>query len=327
MLRPRNFRLRLKFCSALLDLCSDPYSVSSRLCGRDDAERRATENKTRRYGNPAAPRVQRIAPQRLSKPPAGTGGEAPRSRVVVLLAVSTGCGGASAGRSAALPAWWRPRWRPCHLAAPVPCSQAWDGSRLPTRSGSGVGLAAGLGLGVVSESEPRTGRPASTCGRARRANRCCCSCCCCRRSRRTGRRTGRPTTATRGAAPAPAASRSKPGSWCCRSRSRRRAGPAAGYWPGSSPGAISNSIRLSVPPCALHGRQEDRVHAAVGAGAHRHGRGAAADQLGQLDLVALLLLLDRGRDLLRHLVGRALGGRAELQRARRAVVGAAASNT
>src|SRR5262245_57727478 len=54
-----------------------------------------------------------------------------------------------------------------------------------------------------------------------------------------------------------------------------------------------------------HGREESRVHAAVGAGRYRHGLGAAVDQLHGLDLVAALLLADGERDVLAHPIERA----------------------
>src|SRR5262249_11144182 len=54
-----------------------------------------------------------------------------------------------------------------------------------------------------------------------------------------------------------------------------------------------------------HGREEGRVHAAVGAGRYRHGRRAAVGQLHGLEVVTALLLAYRERDILAHPIERA----------------------
>src|SRR5207249_7240811 len=56
-----------------------------------------------------------------------------------------------------------------------------------------------------------------------------------------------------------------------------------------------------------HGRQESRIHTAVGAAHNRHGRDASIDQLYRLNLVAALLLAYCHRDVLLYLVGWEIG--------------------
>src|SRR5271165_1130447 len=50
-------------------------------------------------------------------------------------------------------------------------------------------------------------------------------------------------------------------------------------------------------------RKESRVHASVPPVCGHSGGDSTADELGSLDLVAVLLVVDGGRNLLRHLVG------------------------
>jgi hypothetical protein len=59
------------------------------------------------------------------------------------------------------------------------------------------------------------------------------------------------------------------------------------------------------------------VHATVGVGADGSNRRTAADKFGGLDFIAVLLFLDRARDLFGYFEYRALGARAERMCSRR----------
>ena len=70
----------------------------------------------------------------------------------------------------------------------------------------------------------------------------------------------------------------------------------------------------SGPAMGFHGGQEGRIHAAVHAHFDRCRGRAAVDQLRGLGVVATLLVPHRGDEIVRHLVGGAPIGRAELAR-------------
>src|SRR6516165_12743104 len=68
------------------------------------------------------------------------------------------------------------------------------------------------------------------------------------------------------------------------------------------------------PAIGSQRRNKDRVHAPLSPVCGQSGGDSTADELGSLDLVAMLLVVNGGRDLLRHLVGGAAIHRVEFAR-------------
>ena len=79
----------------------------------------------------------------------------------------------------------------------------------------------------------------------------------------------------------------------------------------SFPRAWGNRFKVARQDAAASRLQESRIHAAVDASRDRRAGGTAHDQLGRLNIIAALLVANRGGDLFRHLIGRATIGRAE----------------
>jgi hypothetical protein len=57
------------------------------------------------------------------------------------------------------------------------------------------------------------------------------------------------------------------------------------------------------PAIGSQGRKESRIHVTITTVCDESDGNSAADELGRLDLVEVLLVVNSGRDLLRHLIG------------------------